>query len=262
MYMPHAETNPEKRGALDIARKRADVSWGTYLRHGIGTRLSILGERSNQQWLIYNPLIFAQYHIIGRENAPGVIRSLDEVFPWITSMADIGAGTGAFSAEAKRRGHTVMACEHSRVARLFARLQGVQARPFDLSWVDPIQQRGQSKACGPFDMALCLEVGEHLPPELGDRLVYLLSELSSAVVFSAASPGQGGIGHINEQSKEYWLTRFEDRSLCLQEALTEQLKRGFATYGVSQFLIDNVMVLRRAPGNGALRSAHRASRPH
>jgi len=262
MYVPHAETNPEKRGVLNIARKRDDVSWGTYLRHGIGTRLSILGERSSQQWLIYNPLIFAQFHVIARESAPGVIRSLDEAFPWMTSMADVGAGTGAFSAEAKRRGHTVMACEHSRVARLFAQLQGVQAHSFDLSWVDPIQRHGRPRAGGPIDLALCLEVGEHLPPELGNRLVRLLSELSPTVVFSAASPGQGGIGHINEQPKEYWLTRFEDRSLCFQGALTEQLKRGFATYGVSQFLVDNVMVLRRASGDGASRSAHRASRPH
>jgi SAM-dependent methyltransferase len=238
---------------LKFARKRGDVSWGTYLRHGIGTRLSMLGERSGQQWLIYNPLIFAQYHVIARENAPGVISGLDEVFPWVASLADVGAGTGAFSAEAKRRGHIVMACEHSRVARFFARFEGIRAQPFDLSLTNAIQSYDGSPSQGPFDMAMCLEVAEHLPPELGDRLVGLLSELSPTVVFSAASPGQGGAGHINEQAKEYWLTRLEGRSLCLQEELTEQLKQRFTTYGVSQFLIDNVMVLQRA---------HCSSRPH
>ncbi len=246
-----ADVRPGERGLLQIARKRADVSWGTYLRHGVGTRLSVLGERSHQQWLIYNPLIFAQYHVLARENAPGVIHGLEEVFPMMASLADVGAGTGAFAAEAKRRGHRVMACEHSRIARSFARLQGIRVNPFDLTKTDSIQPRKHSRAQGPFDVALCLEVAEHLPPVLGDSLVALLSDISSTVVFSAAPPGQGGIGHINEHPREYWTARFEARSLHLQVELTERVAHLFATCGVAQFLIDNVMVLQRSSGDSA-----------
>lgn len=240
----------EKLGMLEINRKRDDVSWGGYLRHGIGTRLATLGERWGQPWLVYNPLIFAQYHALARENAPGVIESLNELFPDTKRLADIGAGTGAFSAEAKRRGFTVMACEHSRIGRTFARMAGVRARSFDLTRADPIHWNSDRPGDMPADLAICLEVGEHLPPELGDRLVRLLSELSSTVVFSAAPPGQGGIAHINEQPREYWMRRFEDCSLRFRGDLTEELSRRFATHGVAQFLIDNVLVLQRAPSDG------------
>lgn len=236
----------ERLDMLSINPKRDDVSWGGYLRHGIGTRLALFGERFGQAWLVYNPLIFAQYHALARENAPGVIRSIDESFPGTKSLADIGAGTGGFSVEAKRRGHSVMTCEHSRIARWFARLGGIRARSFDLTRADPIPAVGKSGWKGPPDIAMCLEVGEHLPPELGDRLVGLLGELSSTVVFSAAPPGQGGVAHINEQPKEYWITRFEDSSLRFRGDLTDQLSRRFAAHGVAQFLIDNVMVLQRA----------------
>lgn len=239
----------EKLSMLEINRKRDDVSWGGYLRHGIGTRLATLGERWGQPWLVYNPLIFAQYHALARENAPGVIGSLNELFPHTRRLADIGAGTGAFSAEAKRRGFTVMACEHSRVGRWFARIGGIRAHSFDLSRGDPIHWGDHRQGDRRPDLAICLEVGEHLSPELGDRLVRLLSELSSTIVFSAAPRGQGGIAHINEQPREYWIRRFEDSSLQFRGDLTEELSRRFATHGVAQFLIDNVMVLQKAPSD-------------
>jgi SAM-dependent methyltransferase len=61
---------------------------------------------------------------------------------------------------------------------------------------------------GTFDLALCLEVAEHLPPERADGLVADLCSLSKRVVFSAAIPGQGGTGHVNEQWPAYWVERF------------------------------------------------------
>lgn len=62
-----------------------------------------------------------------------------------------------------------------------------------------------------WDLALCLEVAEHLQPEDGLALVDRITELAPVVVFSAAIPGQGGIGHVNEQWPQYWADRFIDR---------------------------------------------------
>ena len=58
------------------------------------------------------------------------------------------------------------------------------------------------------DLAICLEVAEHLPPEIAESLVARLTEASSFVVFSAAQPGQGGTYHINERPVEYWVEEF------------------------------------------------------
>jgi len=62
-----------------------------------------------------------------------------------------------------------------------------------------------------FDLAVCLEVAEHLPMASASVLVGSLTQLSNIVLFSAAVPGQGGANHINEQWPDYWDRLFGDR---------------------------------------------------
>jgi hypothetical protein len=59
-----------------------------------------------------------------------------------------------------------------------------------------------------FDLALCLEVAEHLHPSRAEPLVEYLCSLSDRVLFSAAIPYQGGSGHVNEQWQEWWAELF------------------------------------------------------
>jgi hypothetical protein len=59
-----------------------------------------------------------------------------------------------------------------------------------------------------FDLALSLEVAEHLPHRLASAHIAGLVSLAPAVVFSAAIPGQGGINHLNEQWPWYWRELF------------------------------------------------------
>jgi SAM-dependent methyltransferase len=59
-----------------------------------------------------------------------------------------------------------------------------------------------------YDLAVCLEVVEHLPPTAGHNLVRALTEAAPVVLFSAAIPGQGGTNHINEQWPSYWIKIF------------------------------------------------------
>src|SRR5262249_14104781 len=55
-----------------------------------------------------------------------------------------------------------------------------------------------------FDLAICLEVAEHLPSDCAADLVTNLCNAADVVLFSAATPGQGGTRHINEQRPSYW----------------------------------------------------------
>ena len=59
-----------------------------------------------------------------------------------------------------------------------------------------------------YDLAMSLEVAEHLPPEIGPALVKQLTSAAPAVLFSAAIPGQTGPGHINERWPSYWADLF------------------------------------------------------
>ncbi len=60
-----------------------------------------------------------------------------------------------------------------------------------------------------FDLAVCLEVGEHLPESRAPGLVVDLTSLAPCVLFSAAVPGQGGSHHINAQYLSYWIDLFQ-----------------------------------------------------
>jgi SAM-dependent methyltransferase len=60
-----------------------------------------------------------------------------------------------------------------------------------------------------FDLAVSLEVAEHLPESSADGFIASLAALAPAVLFSAAIPRQAGFYHINEQWPGYWAERFE-----------------------------------------------------
>ena len=55
-----------------------------------------------------------------------------------------------------------------------------------------------------FDLAISLEVAEHLNAKSAATFVASLAKLSDVVLFGAAIAGQGGTNHINEQYQSYW----------------------------------------------------------
>jgi hypothetical protein len=63
--------------------------------------------------------------------------------------------------------------------------------------------------CHGYDLAMCLEVGEHLPAEDAPKLVHGLAQ-AKFVLWSAAVPGQRGVDHINEQWPTWWAEFFAD----------------------------------------------------
>ncbi len=150
---------------------------------------------------------------------------------------DVGAGSGAFAAEAQQLGRRTVAYEHSRLGRLLAKSQGVHARPFDL------RKKSTCEADRPFDLAYCFEVAEHLDPTLGDELVRFCASQAPLVAFTAAPPGQGGTGHKNEQPRRHWIDRFEAHGLHYDENMSRELADGFRGESVrSEWLAFNVMV--------------------
>ena len=59
-----------------------------------------------------------------------------------------------------------------------------------------------------FDLAVSLEVAEHLAEDNSARFVQRLTDAAPIVLFSAAIPGQPGTGHINMQWQDYWRAIF------------------------------------------------------
>lgn len=66
------------------------------------------------------------------------------------------------------------------------------------------------------ELIICLEVAEHIETKFNDDIVdslYRNLKPGGTLIFTAAFPGQMGIGHINCQPKEYWLDKFTKKGL-------------------------------------------------
>jgi hypothetical protein len=206
----------------------------------LGDRLAAIGERRGHDWLTYNPAVMWSYHHFARADCDAVADAFIAEFPGASRWADVGAGPGTFVAAARRSGRDAIGYERSRFGRALGRRQGAAMHDFDLTRPSPI-----AVPPGGFDLAYCFEVAEHLSPDLGDRLVELLVSIAPAIVFTAAQPGQGGVGHLNEQPKRHWIHRFERLGARHEPARSRRLSDRFRENGVdAQWLIDNLIVLK------------------
>ena len=74
-----------------------------------------------------------------------------------------------------------------------------------------------------FDLAVSMEVAEHLPEEHAAAFVQTLTSLAPVVMFSAAIPHQGGTDHVNEQWQTYWAVRFAEQGYAAVDYLRPRL---------------------------------------
>jgi SAM-dependent methyltransferase len=177
------------------------------------------------------------FHDQGVRDARLVVPVVVSAFPSAKSFLDVGCGTGAFVAEFARQGFRSIGLERSPHGRKLALGQKVDCRDFDLT------RSIQAEMTEHFDVLSCFEVAEHMPADLGDKLVEFLARFCSPIVFSAAQPGQGGTGHINEQPPQYWIERFERFGFFFDSARTEELRSGFAANGAAPWFQRNTTVL-------------------
>lgn len=135
---------------------------------------------------------------------------LDLVGP--SSVVDVGCGRGAWLAVFRRHGVAdVLGVDGAWVDRGSLLVPAESFRAADLGRPTDL---GRS-----FDLAVCLEVGEHLPESAAPALVETLTAAAPAVLFSAAIPGQGGVGHVNEQWPGYWAELFARRGFVALDVL-------------------------------------------
>jgi SAM-dependent methyltransferase len=93
-----------------------------------------------------------------------------------------------------------------------------------------------------FDLVWCFEVAEHIHPNFADQLVATLTVHGDQILISAARPGQGGCGHLNEQPPEYWIEKFGQHRFALDTELSARFQA--LSHQDIQFA-ENVLVFRR-----------------
>jgi hypothetical protein len=98
-----------------------------------------------------------------------------------------------------------------------------------------------------FALVTCWEVAEHLPAVAADILVDTVARHTGHwLVWTAATPGQGGFHHVNEQPPAYWLSRLTAHGLARRDDRTQALRQTWqAVCGPCWWYPKNVTVLER-----------------
>ncbi len=134
------------------------------------------------------------------------------------SVLDVGCGVAQWLKVFKNNGiETVLGIDGVHVPSEKIMVDpNTEFKVFDLRDIKNLNLETQ------FDLALCLEVAEHLPKETAEDLVDFLTRSTDIIIFSAAVIGQTGENHINEQNPDYWRKYFRLKGFIMLDAFREK----------------------------------------
>jgi SAM-dependent methyltransferase len=163
----------------------------------------------------YSPAYFNSIREQSRASA-AVVASLVVQRLQPRSVVDVGCGTGAWANAFKKAGvPDVLGIDGEYCQRASVEIAPDEFMAADLTRLIELPRR--------YDLAVCLEVAEHLEACYADQLVESLTRMAPIVLFSAAIPFQGGEHHVNEQWPSYWTSLFKTRDYDVIDVLRQQL---------------------------------------
>ncbi|WP_296041629.1 class I SAM-dependent methyltransferase [uncultured Agrobacterium sp.] len=169
----------------------------------------IFNRPSQNRETLYTADFYSEQSAGSRQSAEVISDIVMQKFQPRT-VIDIGCGVGTWAAAFASRGCEVTGIDGSYVPEQHLCIPRSRFRPLDLSQTPypTIQEK--------YDLVVCLEVIEHLNPEIGEKFLDFITSCSSNVLFSGAIPGQSGVGHVNERWQSYWVAQFAERGYrCL-----------------------------------------------
>jgi len=182
----------------------------------------------------------AYYQHINAEEGPQAQR-LAELLIWKyspISVIDIGCATGLYLKPFLDRGVKVTGLDSAKATLAKEVLQIPRSR---IILGDITKSSPKIKA----DLALCIEVMEHIPASGATPGIQHLTECANLIIFSAAQPGQGGVGHVNCQPPAYWQSIFANHGFERLQEDENYLKIIMSSGYHMGWLINNLMVLHK-----------------
>lgn len=199
----------------------------------------------------YTALFFEQIR-------PGSRRSAQVLLPVVKEMlcpksvVDVGCGVGTWLAVFRELGVAdVVGIDGEYVDRALLEIPQEQFVELDLSAPFSVDRT--------FDLAICLEVAEHLPPEAAEAFVESVARLAPIVLFSAAIPFQGGNHHLNEQWPDYWATLFRRHNYVAIDCIRGKI---WDNHEVEPWYVQNSLIFADTSfvqKDGVLRTAFEAT---
>jgi len=172
-------------------------------------RKSYTKIENNEEIIMNNTEVFHHYNEDHNTKSANVLIPylLNYIMP--QSVIDIGCGLGQWLYVFNKVGiNDILGIDGGHVPKDQRKIN--QFYEFDLRNINKNTLK-QDKFNRKYDLGVSLEVAEHLPENLADNFINLLTGLSDYVLFSAALPFQTGENHINEQYHDYWIKKFNDR---------------------------------------------------
>lgn len=118
------------------------------------------------------------------------------------TVLDVGCGDGRWLKQCSALGvETILGIDGPWTNENRLVISADDIKIYDLARKFDLHQR--------FDLAISLEVAEHLAPETSEQFVANLVAHSDFVLFGAAIPYQGGFRHINEKWQSDWARLFD-----------------------------------------------------
>ena len=157
------------------------------------------------------------HHTNEIHNSKDALEILPFVFNYIfpKSIVDIGCGNGSWLEAAKKLGiKNVKGVDGIKVDKNNLLIEEFEFLLHDLT--TPLQLDKT------YDLAISLEVAEHLPESDSNTFIDNICKHSNVVLFSAAIPKQGGQFHFNEQWPEYWHLKFKKHGFLAYDILRQE----------------------------------------
>lgn len=151
----------------------------------------------------YTKVFYKQLRDGARRSAEVIVPLVLELIP-VHSVLDVGCGDGSWLSVFRTYGvEDVLGIDGDYVARDILQIPQNRFHAVDLTKPFTLGRV--------FDLAMSLEVAEHLPVDCAPGFVECLTHQAPIVLFSAAIPMQGGTHHINEQWPDQWAALFRER---------------------------------------------------
>jgi SAM-dependent methyltransferase len=179
----------------------------------------------------YSEYFYNTFADISLQSAQQVVPLLCELIS-PTSVVDVGCGLGQWLSTFQKHGaEDVLGIDGNYVNPGLLHIPRDRFLPHDLR--KPLQLDRK------FDLAVSLEVAEHLPEDAARGFVASLCGLSAVVVFSAAIPFQGGMHHVNEQWPEYWVELFAGCGYVVVDCVRPRI---WSNPDVAYYYAQNVLI--------------------
>jgi SAM-dependent methyltransferase len=163
----------------------------------------------------YNDAYYEQIHKSSQDSANEIAPIIYDMFH-PTSVLDVGCGLGEWLAAFKHLGvQNILGIDFGEVSSNQRYISPCEFKKNNLETPFLLSDK--------YDITLCLEVAEHLSKDFSTQLVENLTKSSNIIVFSAAVPFQGGVGHLNERPASYWMNIFNAFHFAVLDIIRPQI---------------------------------------